>query len=542
MTDVTEEKVKRKANNDLIRFVTFNVNGVRTFFHYHPFSQMRSSLKEVFNYFDADIISFQELKTDVLSISKWGKIDGFYSFISIPKVKKGYSGVGCWIRMLPENHPYHNAMKIIKAEEGITGLLSVKSSRSKVRYRDDKQLGLGGYDNLGITDEERLLKLDSEGRCVMVELACNLIVISVYSPANSGLTEEGESFRMDFIKVLFNRIRNFNKMGKKIAFMGDINICRDLIDSADCLNNANINLNTNNTGSIVEEKYHNDSVVFILNPQTPHRRLLNQLLSDCIIPELAEEGILIDSTRQIQGRDRLKMYTVWNTLKNTRPSNYGSRIDLILITDDIKDHIKDSDILANVMGSDHCPVYTDISLKSLSREVTLGDYKIPRFEARYRYNLQNHNVLSMFAKRSKTTPNTISESDSSSKGSSQSTTPTSSFPSHNTSKNVAANRTKSIDKFFKVTKVQSARTKSSMPNSKEDSGITLHTTKISRNEEGFKPMKDVFGKPPLCNHGDQCILKTSRTTENPGKKFWACDKPRGEPNDPNASCGYFEWV
>lgn len=537
MTDVAEEKIKTKANNDLIRLVTFNVNGVRTFFHYHPFSQMRSSLKEVFNYFEADIISFQELKTDVLSISKWGKVDGFYSFISIPKVKKGYSGVGCWVRILPESHPNYNSMRVIKAEEGITGLLTVKSGGSQIRYRDDENLGLGGYDNLGIIDEERLLKLDSEGRCVMVELACNLIIISVYCPANSGLTEEGEYFRMDFIKVLFNRIRNFNKMGKKVAFMGDINICRDLIDSADCLNDADINLNVNDTGSIVEGKYHSNSIAFVLNPEAPHRRVLNQLLSDSIIPELAEEGILVDSTRLIQGRDRLKMYTVWNTLKNTRPSNYGSRIDLILISNEIKDDITDSDILANVMGSDHCPVYTDMSLKSLSENVNSYDSRIPRFEARYKYNLQNHNVLSMFAKRSKTVPTPPSESDSTSQSVSPSATSLSSFTSGHTLNSSVSKRTKSIDKFFKVTKTQSTR-----PNSKVDTGITLHKTKILRDEEDSKPMKDVFGKPPLCNHGNQCILKTSRTVENPGKKFWACNKPRGEPNDPNASCGYFEWV
>lgn len=542
MADVAEEKIKPKINTDLIRLVTFNVNGVRTFFHYHPFSQMKSSLKEVFNYFDADIISFQELKTDVLSISKWGKVDGFYSFISIPKIKKGYSGVGCWVRILPESHPNYNAMRVMKAEEGITGLLTVKSGGSQVRYRDDEQLGIGGYDNLGITDEERLLELDSEGRCVMVELACNLIIISVYCPANSGLTEEGESFRMDFIKVLFNRIRNFNRMGKKVAFMGDINICRDLIDSADCLNDANINLNINDTGSIIEGKYHNNSIAFVLNPEAPHRRVLNQLLSDSIIPELADEGILVDSTRLIQGRDRLKMYTVWNTLKNTRPSNYGSRIDLILISTDIKEDIKDSDILANVMGSDHCPVYTDMSLKSLSEIVTSCNSKIPRFEARYRYNLQNHNVLSMFAKRSKTVPTPPSESDYVSNSASPPTTPLSSFPSSHTLRHITSKKTKSIDKFFKVTKTRSTRPKSSIINSKVDSGITLHTTKISRNEENSKPMKDVFEGPPLCNHGHQCILKTSRTAENPGKKFWACNKPRGDLNDPNASCGYFEWV
>ncbi|SMN18493.1 similar to Saccharomyces cerevisiae YBL019W APN2 Class II abasic (AP) endonuclease involved in repair of DNA damage [Maudiozyma saulgeensis] len=530
MTNIPDRTIKRKAKNDLIRFVSFNVNGVRTFFHYHPFSQMKSSLREVFDYFDSDIITFQELKTDKLAISKWGKVNGFYSFISIPKVKKGYSGVGCWIRILPDNHPCHSALKVVKAEEGITGLLTVKVNGQQIRYRDDESLGLGGYEDIGVSDEQILLDLDSEGRCVMVELACNMIIICVYSPANSGLTEEGELFRMNFIKVLFNRIRNFTKMGKKVAFMGDINICRDLIDSADCLSLANINLQEYNTGTVVEEKYHSEAVKFILNPETPHRRLLNQLLSDSIIPELADDGILIDSTRYIQGRDRLKMYTVWNTLKNTRPSNYGSRIDLILLTDTLKTDLVDGDILADVMGSDHCPVYTDMSFDSMLTDTKPTNSKTLRFEARYKYNLMNHDILSMFAKRSKTAPLPKTMDISS-------TTTASS-----TTRNGMAKREKSIDTFFKITKVQGSKQKLSIPDTHQGKQINLHTTKITTSQGEAKSLKDIFGKPPVCNHGDACILKTSRTSDNPGKKFWTCQKSRGDPNDPNSSCGFFKWV
>ncbi|CAB4252407.1 DNA-(apurinic or apyrimidinic site) lyase APN2 [Maudiozyma barnettii] len=529
MTNIPDKTIKRKAKNDLIRFLTFNVNGIRTFFHYHPFSQMKSSLKDVFDYFDSDIISFQELKTDTLAISKWGKVDGFYSFISIPKVKKGYSGVGCWIRILPEDHPCHNTLKVVKAEEGITGLLTVKVNGQQIRYRDDVNLGLGGYDDLGITDEQLLLDLDSEGRCVMIELAYNMIVICVYSPANSGLTDEGEVFRMTFIKVLFNRIRNFTKMGKNVAFMGDINICRDLIDSADCLNLANINLQEYNTGTMVESKYYSDAVKFILNPDTPHRKLLNMLLSDSIIPELADDGILVDSTRYIQGRDRLKMYTVWNTLKNTRPSNYGSRIDLILLTDVLKYNIKDANILAEVMGSDHCPVYADLSFESISTEIKPSSSKIPKFEARYKFNLMNYDVLSMFAKRSKTAPlPRISNSSSAS--------------TSNTVKYGMAKKEKSIDTFFKITKTQRPNRTLSTRNAGPDKGISLRTTRISSSQSDAKSLKDIFGSPPLCRHGDVCILKTSKTSDNPGKKFWTCHKSRGDPNDPDSSCGFFKWV
>lgn len=51
-----------------------------------------------------------------------------------------------------------------------------------------------------------------------------------------------------------------------------------------------------------------------------------------------------------------------------RPSNYGSRIDLILCTPGLRPWIKGGDIQANVFGSDHCPVHID-----LHEEITLHD-------------------------------------------------------------------------------------------------------------------------------------------------------------------------
>lgn len=532
MDDTIKDTIKKKKSDELIRLVTFNVNGIRTFFHYYPFSQMRSSLTAVFDYFDADIISFQELKTDTMAISKWGKVDGFYSFISVPQIKKGYSGVGCWIRILPEGHPRHNALEVVKAEEGITGLLTLKVDGQNVRYRDNLTIGLGGYDCLSIDDEEELLKLDSEGRCVMVELASNIIIISVYCPANSGLTDDGEVFRMNFLKVLFKRIRNFDKMGKKVVLMGDINVCRDLIDSADCISQTPIKLNGLDNGTLIEDQYRSDVQNFVLNPDTPHRRLLNHMLSDSILPELAKDGILIDSTRLIQTRDRLKMYTVWNTLKNTRPSNYGSRIDLILVSQDCKEYIKDSDILPNVMGSDHCPVYTDIDIpKTIEHENDEDEQnKIPKFEARYKYNLMNHDVLSMFLNRPKNPAITTSVSRSNPKLTSKVT------------KTGIAKRTQSIDSFFKVNKKAPRKPVQESLENEFRNHVGSHDSYLVTDKETIKSFKDVFGKPPMCQHGEEAILKTSKTSQNPGKRFWICHRPRGDLNDTECSCGFFQWA
>lgn len=50
----------------------------------------------------------------------------------------------------------------------------------------------------------------------------------------------------------------------------------------------------------------------------------------------------------------------WNTKLDARASNYGSRIDYILVTPGLLPWIADSDIQPDVFGSDHCPVWVDL--------------------------------------------------------------------------------------------------------------------------------------------------------------------------------------
>lgn len=498
-SQLTTSELKTEGD---IRFLTFNVNGIRTFFHYAPFSEMRQSLKQVFDWFGADIITFQELKTETLSLTKWGKVGGFYSFISIPQHKKGYSGVGCWVRIPDEDDPMFPMLRVVKAEEGITGLLTIKTGKTVTRYRDDPSLGIGGYcpidsfpDNI---DEATALRIDSEGRCVLVELGCGIVVISLYCPANSSCTEEGELFRMRFLRLLFLRVKNLQQMGKHVVLMGDLNICRDLIDHAVTLDENNISINADTTGKLVDEKYYELCSNFIINPDFPHRKLLNEQITDSLVPELRNPNGLIDSTRKIQGRDRLKMYTVWNTLKNMRPNNYGSRIDFILINEAIGSTITKANILPEINGSDHCPVYCDIDMKAYNHlnpcSLDDSDYKLPRFEARYKYNLQNRNIFDMFSKSGSTA------------------------------------------KSVKVTKKVPSRHSKQEESMK---GILLKKASSMRASPFFN---DTFGKPPMCKHGEVAILKTSKTSNNPGKKFWTCARPRGDSNDKEASCGFFQWV
>jgi AP endonuclease-2 len=167
------------------------------------------------------------------------------------------------------------------------------------------------------------------------------VLFGVYSPANSnGLRD---NFRIGFLTALDTRIRNLTKMGKNVILTGDLNVSRDLIDTARAEDNL-----------IAEAMTHTEYL------STPNRRLFNQLLYNGKVPgprdEGREEPVLYDICREFHP-DREGMYTHWEQKINARPGNFGSRIDFVLCSIAIKDWFKESNIQEGLMGSDHCPVY-----------------------------------------------------------------------------------------------------------------------------------------------------------------------------------------
>lgn len=228
----------------------------------------------------------------------------------------------------------------IRAEEGVTGVLCPPKSSTKFRdLPSDQQIG--GYPRddqlLGPVDE---VVLDSEGRTVILEFPA-FVLIGVYVPATRDDTRT--DFRIGFLSALDARIRNLVAMGKQVILAGDLNIIRSDIDTAGCAEQLR------KEGMTLED--------FI---STPSRRLFNQLIFEGQVigerDEGREEPVMWDITRKFHP-DRQGMFTCWETKKNARPGNYGSRIDYILCTAGIKNWFEDANIQEGLMGSDHCPVY-----------------------------------------------------------------------------------------------------------------------------------------------------------------------------------------
>ena len=60
--------------------------------------------------------------------------------------------------------------------------------------------------------------------------------------------------------------------------------------------------------------------------------------------------------------DKAGAYSWWSYRFNARKNNAGWRIDYFVVSERLMDKVKDSKILSDITGSDHCPVELDIEL------------------------------------------------------------------------------------------------------------------------------------------------------------------------------------
>jgi AP endonuclease-2 len=152
---------------------------------------------------------------------------------------------------------------------------------------------------------------------------------------------------MEFLQALDARIRNLVTEGKQVILVGDLNVSRSESDS------TNVVETLRKEGQSIEEWMN-----------VPSRRLFNHLIYGGTVNGDRDEGreqpVLWDLCREFHPA-REGMNTCWDTKRNTRPANNGSRIDYILCSYGLKDWFTEADIQEGLMGSDHCPVFATIA-------------------------------------------------------------------------------------------------------------------------------------------------------------------------------------
>lgn len=168
-------------------------------------------------------------------------------------------------------------------------------------------------------------KYDFEGRVIRVDYP-DLSIVSVYHP--SGISsEERQAFKMQWLNDFQQYALELQKQIPHIVFCGDYNIAHTEIDIHDPKGNAK------NSGFLPEER---------------------QWLTEFI------NSGFTDSFRYIHP-DVKDAYSWWSYRANARMKNKGWRIDYCMVSNLIKDRIKDAGIDPTAMQSDHCPIWVEIN-------------------------------------------------------------------------------------------------------------------------------------------------------------------------------------
>ena len=172
--------------------------------------------------------------------------------------------------------------------------------------------------NIGIEEH------GTEGRTITLEYE-DFYLVCVYTPnAQDGLKRL--DYRMSWEDAFREYICSLDKL-KPIIVCGDMNVAHEEID----LKNAKANVG--NPGFSDEER--------------------------AKFTELLSVGFT-DSFRYLYP-DRRDAYSWWSYRAAARERNVGWRIDYFVVSDRLRDNIKDAYILPEITGSDHCPVGLDMS-------------------------------------------------------------------------------------------------------------------------------------------------------------------------------------
>lgn len=168
-----------------------------------------------------------------------------------------------------------------------------------------------------------LSDIDREGRMIRLDFN-NFSIISLYIPSGTNLVNRF-NFKLKFMNYFFQYIKQIKINYPNLIISGDYNISHQNID----IHNPNINI----SGFLPIE-----------------RNWMSNFINYGFI----------DSFRFLY--KNLCLYSWWSYKTKAKLYNKGWRIDYHMVSNSIKNHIKNSDILTNIEYSDHCPILLDINL------------------------------------------------------------------------------------------------------------------------------------------------------------------------------------
>lgn len=166
-------------------------------------------------------------------------------------------------------------------------------------------------------------RYDCEGRVLRADFK-NFSLICVYVPSGT-MGDIRQDFKMDFLEVFFKHLNDVRKEKPNLIVSGDFNICHKPID-------------------INHPERHNNMSGFL-----PEERQW--------VDKLIDNGF-IDSFRMFNSN--ANQYSWWSYRAGARQKNLGWRIDYNIVSEQMRNTIKNADIHPNNFQSDHCPVSIEV--------------------------------------------------------------------------------------------------------------------------------------------------------------------------------------
>ena len=191
-----------------------------------------------------------------------------------------------------------------------------------------------GYSGTAVISKSEPLKVmsdigiaehDTEGRVLSLEYD-QFFLVNVYVP-NSGNDLKRLGYRQDWDLAFFNFLKNLEKT-KPVIVCGDFNVAHKPIDL------ARPKPNYNKSAGYMQEEIDG----------------MNRFTGNGFV----------DTFRHFYPEE-IEKYSWWSYRAGARGKNIGWRIDYFLVSESFLSSVKSVDILANVMGSDHCPVAIELA-------------------------------------------------------------------------------------------------------------------------------------------------------------------------------------
>ena len=165
---------------------------------------------------------------------------------------------------------------------------------------------------------------DTEGRAITLEYE-DFYLLCVYTP-NAQRELARLSYRMEWEDALRGYIKELDSV-KPVVYCGDLNVAHEEID--------------------------------LKNPKTNHKSAGFSDEERGKFTELLNGGFT-DTFRKLYP-DKVE-YSWWSYMMKAREKNVGWRIDYFVVSDRLFSKVRDSYILSDVMGSDHCPVGLELEI------------------------------------------------------------------------------------------------------------------------------------------------------------------------------------